>query len=455
MNADKLVERARIEAGRRNHDGAIVYYLQGLAVDPNSRDARRGVREAELKKFEHMYPSGLVRFLTGIGPRMGLFFASLGKNRVKRMEALEKVLATDPRNAELGMRLGAEAEASNSPTAAAAAYEGVLLGNPEHVGAMIRLGRALQALGEISEALEILEKAVALAPRDQEAQRLRKDLSALGYAKDAGFATARTTYDLLRDKDQAKKHEAAQKIVRAEEDQEARVKAAREAAAKAPSDPAVLSDLGVAEAALRNYGAAEAALEKACSLAPDDVAIRTRLGDVRIGRADRDLAEAQARASSGDATAKAALTGIAKKRLGTMIVEYRERVRTHPTDLAVRFALARHLEESGEYDEAVAEYQQSVRDPRRRPDSLGGLGRCFLAKGMFELAAKQLEKALEEAGSTGGERSKQLLYDLATVKEKQGDPARAREFLARIYEVDIGYQDVAARMESLQRATGK
>jgi hypothetical protein len=38
------------------------------------------------------------------------------------------------------------------------------------------------------------------------------------------------------------------------------------------------------------------------------------------------------------------------------------------------------------------------------------------------------------------------------VKEKQGDAAKARECLARIYEVDISYMDVAVRLERLRAA---
>jgi tetratricopeptide (TPR) repeat protein len=452
LNADKLIERAEAEAGRKNFHGAIEYFTQALTVDPAHRKARRGVREAELKKFEHGYPSGATRFLTGMGPRFGLFFARFSKDRRRRMEALEKVLATDPRNVDLGMRLGSEAEAAQFPTAAAAAYEGILLGNPEHVGAMKSLGRVLHVMGEIDEAARVLENAVRVAPRDAEVQRLRKDIAALGYARDAGFASARTTHDLLKDKDQTKKLEQANRVVRGAEDAEAQVQAARAAAAKAPTSAAAWSDLGAAEAAVRGYDAAEKAYLKACELAPDEHTYRTRLGDVRISRGERSLTDLREKAAAGDAAAKARLADAEKAHLATLTVEYRARVAAHPTDLGLRYALGGYLEKSGDVDAAITEYQHSVKDPRRRPESLAALGRCFLAKGMLDLAAKQLEKALEESSQAGGDRAKSILYDLATVKEKQGDVAKARECLARIYEVDIAYRDVAGRLERLQKA---
>jgi tetratricopeptide (TPR) repeat protein len=455
VNAESLVERAEAEAGRRNYDGAIVYYLQALTIDPSHRKARRGVREAELKKFEHAYPPAFVRALTGFGPRLGLMFASMSRDRRKRMEALEKVLATDPRNAGLGMRLGENAETAGILPAAAAAYEGVVLGNAESVGALKALGRVLHLLGEIDEAGKVLEQAVKLAPRDAEAQRLRKDVAADGYARDAGFATARNTQDLLKDKDQAKHLEQKQKVVRGADDQDARARSARTAAEGAPKDAAAWAELGAAEAALRNYDAAEQAYVKALALAPQEHAFRLRLGDVRITREERALGALRTRAETGDAEARARLAEAEKRLLATQVEEYRERVAVHPTDLGLRHALAGYLEKAGEVDAALSEYQQSVRDPRRRPEALAGLGRCFLAKGMFDLAAKQLEKGLEEATQAGGDRAKAILYDLATVKEKQGDLGKARECLARIYEVDIAYRDVAARLDRLRSASPK
>jgi tetratricopeptide (TPR) repeat protein len=382
LNTDKLVERAEAEAARRNYDGAVVYFLQALAIDPANRAARKGTREAELKKFEHAYPSGAARFLTGFGPRFGLMFASLSRDRRKRMEALEKVLATDPRNAALGMRLGAEAEAAEIPEAAAAAYEGVLLGNPDHVGALKALGRTLHGLGEIDGAKAALERAVTVAPRDAEAQRLRKDAAADGYARDAGFSGARTTHDLLKDRENAKKLEGAQKIVRGADEMEAQAEAARAAAAAKPGDVGVMAALGAAEASLRRYDAAEEAYGKAIALSPNDQSLRNRLGDVRISRSDRETTAVREKAAAGDAAARAALPEAERKHLAVLVGEYRNRVTAHPTDLAMRHALAGFLEKSGDIEAAIGEYQHSVKDPRRRPEALGGLGRCFLAKGM-------------------------------------------------------------------------
>jgi tetratricopeptide (TPR) repeat protein len=452
LNADKLVERAEAEASRRNYDGAVVYFLQALAIDPANRKARTGARQAELKKYEHAYPSGLTRFLTGFGPRLGLFFASLSKDRRKRMEAIEKVLATDPKNLSLGMRLGAEAEAGQVPQAAAAAYEAVLLGNPEHPAALKALGRTLHGLGEIDGAQDALERAVKANPRDAEAQRLRKDAAADGYARDAGFSGAKTTHDLLKDRDGSKKLEKDQKIVRGADEVEAQAKDARAKAEASPNDAGAWAALGAAESAIRDYDASEAAYGKAVALSPNDQSLKSRLGDVRIARRDREVLSLRQKAATGDAAAKAALPAAEKRLLEVQASEYRARVAAHPTDLALRHMLAGYLEKSGEIDAAIAEYQQSVKDPRRRPEALAGLGRCFLSKGMYDLAAKQLEKGLEDAGAAGGDRAKSILYDLATVKEKQGDTAKARECLARIYEVDISYLDVAARLERLRSA---
>ena len=61
---------------------------------------------------------------------------------------------------------------------------------------------------------------------------------------------------------------------------------------------------------------------------------------------------------------------------------------------------------------------------------------------------------LRQAAGTGrrtappaDERAKEILYNLGLIAETEGNASDARSCFARIFEIDIGYRDVAAKME--------
>jgi tetratricopeptide (TPR) repeat protein len=101
-------------------------------------------------------------------------------------------------------------------------------------------------------------------------------------------------------------------------------------------------------------------------------------------------------------------------------------------------------------DGAISEFQQTVRDPRRKIDSLTMLGNCFIQKGMFDLAENQLQKALDETGGMS-DRKKEILYSLGLLKERQDKPEGALEEYKKIYEVDINFRDVSDRIASARK----
>jgi hypothetical protein len=49
---------------------------------------------------------------------------------------------------------------------------------------------------------------------------------------------------------------------------------------------------------------------------------------------------------------------------------------------------------------------------------------------------------------------KEIIYNLALAFEKAGETAKAYEQFKRIYEVDIRFRDVAARIEAGQKRGG-
>ncbi|MBL9127678.1 MAG: hypothetical protein JNL97_08525, partial [Verrucomicrobiales bacterium] len=97
--------------------------------------------------------------------------------------------------------------------------------------------------------------------------------------------------------------------------------------------------------------------------------------------------------------------------------------------------------------EAIQELQKAQSHPHLRLSAMGLLARCFASRGMNDLAAKTFQNALKEKPTFDDEK-KELLYDLGVVLEKMGKGAEAIEQFKLIYENDIGFRDIAARVDA-------
>src|SRR5205807_2359498 len=137
------------------------------------------------------------------------------------------------------------------------------------------------------------------------------------------------------------------------------------------------------------------------------------------------------------------------KLVDARLAEFGRRVKDHPTDLAERYKYGATLLMAGRVDEAIGEFQKTVQDPRRKTDSLLRLAECFEKKQMLDLAAKQVQKAVEDFPQLNSERAKEVTYRLAEIQERRGAKDDAKREFMRIYEIDISYRDVAARVQAL------
>jgi tetratricopeptide (TPR) repeat protein len=444
MHAQKLVEKARDAADRKAWDHAIEFYLQALDLDPDHLEAREGIRKAELAKYEAYYPSAGSRFFATVGARLSASIAGISKNHEGRMKALERVLTKDPKDIKSGLAVGEAAAAAGHRNAALAAFRGVLMVDPKNLDAWKGAGRSLCALGEAREALTAFEEAAKIDPRDQEANRMRKNLAAEVSITKTGIDRSGHSREKLRDGEETDRLEQDARMVRTEDEIQAAVARLEGEVEKNPDDPKIIAELANRLSALKDYDRAIAMYEKAYSLQPTNFDLREKAGDLKISRFDRDIRQAREGGNEADAER------LAEERLAFVVDEYRARVKDHPTDLVLHFQLGKALYESGDYDGAIAEFQQTNRDPRRKIESLTMLGKCFLNKGMFDLAENQLRKAIEEMPGMS-DRSKDILYSLGQLKEKQGKPGDALAEYKKIYEVDISFKDVAERMETLKK----
>jgi tetratricopeptide (TPR) repeat protein len=183
-------------------------------------------------------------------------------------------------------------------------------------------------------------------------------------------------------------------------------------------------------------------IEQLLRLQPDDGEVQELAGDLRIRLQEQMVQKAE---RSGDAAA----AGRARAALHQLRVgEARRRVERNPADLGARFDLGASLLAVGETDAAIAELQQGVKDPRKKNEALFLLGRAFQQKNLLELALGQFDKAAQAAGS--GVMAKEALYEMGGICQAMGKREDALRHFTRILEQDIGFRDVATKVEQLK-----
>lgn len=442
MDFSKQLQKADEALRRRNWDFAVELYQQLLELSPDLGEARGGLRQA-LKK-RHEAKAGGSKFLRALGGAAPLAMAKTLAKANKHDAAakqLEAYLATNPLDEEANMLLGTSLESAGHANSARAVYEFVAEIAPKSAEGLRRAGAMTRRLGDPVKALEYYERALQADPRDQDALRARKDLAAELALSGRGTPVAHSR-DQIKDKDQARDLERATRLHMSDDDLRAELEKLEARYADAPDADLMVRMSEVSEK-LKDYDGALSWAERALGSKRDSFDLVARVGDLRAKQLKKQIAEAGKR---GDQAEADRLEG---ELFAAEVQDWRRRVELRPADMASRLQLGRRLHRAGEIDAAMSELQKAATDPRARRDAQVLLAQCFQAKGFLDLARAEYERALESSGPLD-ERGKEILYHLGGIAEAEGKSADARGFYARIFGVDVGYRDVATRMERLR-----
>jgi Flp pilus assembly protein TadD len=191
---------------------------------------------------------------------------------------------------------------------------------------------------------------------------------------------------------------------------------------------------------------------KAC---PREPLLQEAHGDVQIARLQRAQASwtKRTRDHPNDAEARAKLEQIEKALADYELKELRRRSEHRPDDLQLRFQLGLRLARLGKPDLAIAEFQQArqASDSELKVQALHQLGLCFEAKDLPKLAVRNYQEALKLADPADQALFNALHYRLGRAAEAGGDLKSAEEHYNEVAANDYGYEDVARRLENLNR----
>ena len=435
----------------RNYQYAI-QLLQGiLKAYPEFLLCRKLARKAAIAKCAGK--KNLLSGLSGASLSIIKIQSQMKRDALGAIEAIEKLLESDPYNPQVNQLLKEAALLANLPEVAEFALETIIEGNPKDTKTMHELAKMLMAHSKPEQAVEVYNRILKVAPNDLAAIKGSKDASAAASMMRGGWEREDTTYrELIKNKEEAVALEQQSRVVRSQEMIDSLL---AELHAKVESDPQNLDNSRrIAELyeQKEDWENAIAWYEYASQLSGNtDLSLARKASDLRLKQYDLAIQGYEEFISKNPGTEESEryareLEELKAQRAKMLLDAARERVERNPTDLMLRYELGEILVSMGEYREAIAELQKARQNPAVRLKAMNLLGKCYTERGMLDLAADTLSSAAAEIYQMDNTK-KAILYDLGIVYEKMGDHAKSIDCMKQIYAVDYGYRDVADRVE--------
>ncbi|MBX3464971.1 MAG: tetratricopeptide repeat protein [Planctomycetes bacterium] len=442
MDLSKYLENAADAVKRRNFSLAVKIYGQVLQIQPDFGEARAGLRRALFQKVAQKPASKVSAVLLGGVHRLAGDLCRLLGRHAAAARAFERYLVHDPLAEGANLKLGRALQRAGFARSALAVFEAYAAAQPRCLEACRSAGALFYQQGKVPQALAMYEQALKIDPRDQESLKARKDLAAEGALRSSGIETAQSSRELIKDKEQQRQLERQERLQMTPEEIERELQQLETKLQEAPDDQKLLRRVARLREMARDLAGALDLLERLQRLQPDDGELAALAGDLRIRLQEQMVQKAEKRGD--EAAAQRARSALRDLR----VAEARRKVERNPTDLGARFELGAGLLEAGDVDAAIAELQQAIKDPRKKNEALFQLGRAFQLKGLPELALGQFDKAMQGAGS--GVLAKEALYAMGQICSELGKRDDALRHFTRILEQDIGFRDVARRVEQMK-----
>jgi len=447
----KQIENAR-KAVDKNPSYAVDILSNILSRHPACLEARKILRQAQQRatKGKAKGLGGLLSKMTSIPLTMGSE-SKIKKDPAKAIESAEQILNANPENVAGHKILAAAAEELKLYSTAVFAYESVRQIDPKNTENIKALMSVYIQTGQSEEAIRIGEAAYRANPADDEVQALIKKASVEQTMEKGRWEEDKSFRDKLKDEDESQKLEQAGRAKTGESGLRALIEEAKKGVEAEPDNMNFYREIASNYRKLEDYDSALEWVGKARQLEAGraDVNLERLVGTLKREKMQKAILVVEKRLESNpqDASAQAELEKLRAEERAFRLEQCEGLVQRYPNEYSYRYELGELYFEDGETDKAIKELQMALRSPKVRVGALILLGKAYLAKGFHDLAAEQLTTAKSEIpGMT--DQKKDVLYELGSAHEQQGDMDKAMVEFKALYGADISYRDVAQKIDA-------
>jgi tetratricopeptide (TPR) repeat protein len=443
----KAVEAAE----RQNEDYALTLFCQVLEKEPGFFECRKALRVVQARKTGGGGKGFFKKMMSGAGasPQIAKAKLVLNRNPAEALAIAEQVLNGDANNAMAHRIVVDAAMALELPQTAVLSLETMVRNAPDDKALVIEFANTVAATGGSATVAEkFLDALIRALPYDPELLQAQKNLSAHKTMDEGGYgalADGTGSYrDILRNKAEAVSLEQEKRVQKTEDVTLRLIEEYESRLQTEPDNLKMMRSLAELYTQKNQFARALALYEQIKASGPaSDATIDRAVAETKLRQFDFQIAQLNPFAE--DAAEKTA--AIAAEKFNFQLADCLQRAERYPTDLAIKFELGQLYFQSGKIGEAIAEFQKAQANPHKRLAAMSFLAQCFAKRGMNDSAVRTLQNAIKEK-PVFDEEKKDLIYQLGCVFEKMGKKAEAIEQFLVIYESDVTYRDVGAKVDA-------
>ena len=449
QKAQNFTNRGRQAMETGKYELAVDMLMEAVAAAPDVLETRKLLRVAQIANFRKNGKTGFGAKLSYMMARqkiMGLVKKGRGAEAMAEAEKLLCQNPLDPDNIEAAVKA---AESAGKADCAAISIEAAYECSNKDPSLLERVATYYTMAKRWDKARDAYSKLSELLPGDQRVMQLLKNAEAqstmnAGWVETAGKKGG--FQNLIANKEQAAKLDAANKAVVSGDDAEVLI---REKLAQIEAEP---KNMNARRALARIYiqgkryyeaiDVLQKAIEASGTMDPE---LDRMLSQTTVQYYDQQIDALKAEGREDEA---AQMEG---DRNQFVFDDLANRVSRYPNDLHLRFELGKVYFENGYYDDALTHLQLAQKSPKDRLWALYYLAMCFLSQGQTDMGVMQLETA-RDAIPTMDELKKKVVYQLGLCAESAGDLEKAYQYYKDVYAADVGFEDLSERMLAVSQA---
>ncbi|HNZ66925.1 MAG TPA: tetratricopeptide repeat protein, partial [Planctomycetota bacterium] len=399
------------------------------------------------KNYGELKPAEVWR--KGIGSYIIMQISKIIKKWDTVIDHAENFLQYDPKNIPVLFALGEACMHANYLDTSISVFENILAFDGNHVKALKALGKICEKENDLEKAKHYYQRALKINPSDDESEKLVKDLSAQITANTYG--QAKSSHELLRDQEKAKDLEDEQAILRTDEDYLRAIERTKKKLASDPKNRKDLRRLGELYQKSARYDQAVEVYNQILQLDPTNADIKNRITECKVDRMDFEVRSIREKLQKNpnDERLKQEYQRAMKRKLEVEIQEYSQQIQSQPTNMDLRHKLGLAYFQAAKFDDAIAQFQFSVKDPRKKNIAHSYMGQAFMKKQEFDIAIEHFQSVLDSISPKEREY-KEAMYWIGQAHEAAGHQEEALEAYTTIYREDINFKDVQARLKKLR-----